>query len=128
MWTIRKDKLKKRMKYLTLEAIKRQIRMEQDFHDEDDWLEETGEAEEEAMLNLLGRSYENLIETYGKVPPTIVKSTLELVDISYQHRSPVSQQNMYLVPYTFDMRVKPYIKLADDNEQSNNKQYGCKNL
>lgn len=116
------------MKYLTLEAIKRQIRMEQDFHDEDEWLEETGEAEEEAMLNLLGRSYEDLIETYGKVPPTIVKSTLELVDISYQHRSPVSQQNMYLVPYTFDMRVKPYIKLADDNEQSNNKQYGCKNL
>ena len=117
------------MKYLTLQMIKAQCRIEPDFTDEDTWLESTGESEEETMLNLLGRSYEDLIENYGKVPAPIVQATLELVDISYQHRSPVSAQSMYLVPYTFDLRVKPYVRLADYNYgQTNNNRYGCEHL
>ena len=99
------------MKYLTLEDIKDQCRIERDFHEEDRWFCMCGEAEEDTMLNLLGRTYEDLIEEYGKVPLPVVQATLELVDISYQHRSPVNAQNMYLVPYTFDLRVKPYMKL-----------------
>ena len=117
------------MKWLTLEAIKRQCRIEPDFHDEDDWLEETGEAEEDTVLNLLNRSYENLIETYGKVPTPIVQATLELVDKSYQHRSAIGTQQIYLVPYSIDYRIKNYMRLAsDDYENSNKTQYGCKNL
>ena len=99
------------MKMLTLERIKQQCRNEQDFHEEDDWLADVGEAEEDTMLEILGRSYEDLIETYGKVPTPIVQATLELVDKSYQHRSPINSQNMYLVPYTIDYRIKPYMKL-----------------
>ena len=117
------------LKWLTLEAMKRQCRIEPDFTDEDEWLEATGEAEEETMLNILNRSYEDLIETYGKVPKPIVQATLELVDKSYQNRSAISSQQMYLVPYTIDYRIKSYIRLADDNTTtSNTKQYGCKNL
>jgi hypothetical protein len=39
-----------------------------------------------------------------------------LVDVSYQYRSPVSAQNMSIVPYTFDLLVKPYVKLTDDSK------------
>ena len=105
--------------------IKAQCRIEHDFHDEDEWLENTGESEEETMLNILGRTYEDIMEEYGKVPAPIVQATLELVDISYTHRSPVSPQNMYLVPYTFDLRVKPYVRLTS---KQTDKEYGCKNL
>lgn len=115
------------MKWLTLEKIKAQCRIEPDFHDEDEWLTDTGEAEEEAVLNMLGRTYEDLMDTYGRVPAPVMKATLMLVDLSYRYRSPVDSQNMSVVPYTFDYLIKPYIRLASRNEQNNN-QYGCKNL
>ena len=100
------------MKWLTLEKIKVQCRIEQDFTDEDEVLEMYGESAEDTVLNALGRSYEDMIETYGKVPTAVVHASLMLVDLSYQQRSPVSQQEMYLVPYTFDLLIKPYMKLT----------------
>jgi hypothetical protein len=50
------------------------------------------------------------------VPAKIIHASLMLVDLSYQQRSPISQQNLYTVPYAFDMLIKPFMKLANDNE------------
>lgn len=100
------------MKWLTLEKIKAQCRIEADFHDEDDLLEEYGESAEEVLLNYLNRTYEDVIEVYGRIPAPLVHASLMLVDTSYQCRSPVSTQSMSLVPYTFDILVKPYMRLA----------------
>ena len=36
-----------------------------------------------------------------------------LVDNSYQNRTPSSTQQLYSIPYGFDMLVKNYMKLAD---------------
>lgn len=99
------------MKYLTLERIKQQLRIEPDFILEDDFLVECGDGAEAAMLNILGRTYEDLIENYGEVPAPIVRATLKLVDHDYTHRSPSSPQNQYIIPYSFDFQVRPYIKL-----------------
>ena len=100
------------MKWLTIEKIKWQCRIEPEFTDEDELLEMYGESAEETVLNALGRSYTDLFEVYGRVPLPVVHASLMLVDVSYQHRSPVSGQNMYLVPYTFDLLLKPYMRLA----------------
>ena len=117
------------MKWLTLERIKQQCRIEQDFTEEDDLLEMYGESAEEVLLNHLNRSYEDLMQTYGRVPAPLIHASLMLVDVSYQHRSPVSPQNMSIVPYAFDILVKPYMRLADYNDnENNNNRYGCKNL
>ena len=116
------------MKWLTLEKCKKQCRIEQDFNDEDELLEMYGESAEETLLNHLNRSYEDLMEVYGRVPAPLVHASLMLVDVSYQYRSPVSSQNMSMVPYTFDILVKPYMRLADSTNELNNTQYGCKNL
>ena len=99
------------MKWLTLEGIKAQCRIEPDFHDEDDLLLEIGEGAEETVLNLCNRTYENLIETYDKVPVSLIRASKLLVDIGYQYRSPVNTQQMYAVPYTFDLLIKPYMIL-----------------
>ena len=56
------------MKWLNLEKIKAQLRIEPDFHDEDEWLEDAGESAEEAIMEVLNRSYEDLYEVYGRIP------------------------------------------------------------
>lgn len=117
------------MNWLTLEKIKAQCRIEADFTDEDSLLEMYGDTAEETVLNAMNRSYTDVIEVYGRVPAPIVQASLMLVDLSYQHRSAVSPQQMYMVPYAFDLMVKPYMRLTSpyDNGQNQN-QYGCKNL
>ena len=97
------------MKYLTLNDIKAHCRI--DIDAEDSLLELYGEAAEDTVLNYIGKTYDELIEEYTTLPKPIVQATLMLVDTSYQYRSPISAQSMSIVPYTFDLLVKPYIKL-----------------
>ena len=117
------------MKWLTLTRIKQQCRIEQTFTEEDDLLTMYGESAEEVLLEHLNRSYEDIMSVYGRIPAPLVHASLMLADVSYQHRSPVSLQNMSIVPYTFDILVKPYTRLAsNENENNNEKKYVCPNL
>lgn len=104
------------MKWLTLDWIKKHSRI--DFDIEDDLLEEYGDDAEETVLNIIGRSYEELIETYGDVPKPLFVASLMLVEVDYTHRSPGSMNNMYAVPDAFDMKVKPYMKLTSSSYES----------
>ena len=95
------------MKWLTLEQIKAQCRIEQDFHDEDELLEECGEGAEDSLLALLGRSFEDLIETYGKVPAPIRRASKLLAAGSYKDREAYSAQNLSAIPYgNIDFLIK----------------------
>ena len=97
------------LRWLTLEQIKRQIRMELDFHEEDESLLEFGETAEESVLNSLGRSYESLIESYGKVPAPVVQASKMLVTLSYENRSPTDRQNHSPIPYgNIEFLLNPY--------------------
>ena len=100
------------MKWLTLEWIKKHSRI--DFDCEDDLLELYGDDAEQTILNLIRRSFDDLIETYGEIPKPLYVAALLLVETSYTQRAPVTQQNLYTVPYAFDMKVKPYMKLTND--------------
>lgn len=110
------------MKWLTVEWIKKHSRL--DFDCEDDLLELYGEAAEEAVLNIINRSYTEIIEKWGEVPKGLYIAALMQVEASYDHRSAVSLQNLYDVP-GFSIHVKPYIKLASESYgQNNNNGYG----
>ena len=101
------------MKFLTLDNIKSQLRLdEQQAFDEHDLLELYGDAAEEMVLNTCNRTMEDIVEQYGNVPKALVQAGLMLVAQSYQHREPASPQNLYAVPYAFDMMVKPYMRLT----------------
>lgn len=100
------------MKWLTLKEIKQQCRIEPDYTDEDDVLTGYGDSAEETVLNLCQRTYDDFIENYGKIPQPIVEASLMLVTLSYEHRTPVTQYQMYAVGYAFDMKVKPYMRLV----------------
>lgn len=105
------------MKFLTLKDIKEQCRIEEDFTIEDTLLTCYGEAAEETVTQYLGRGktvddmMASMTEEYGGIPKSVVNAALMLVDTWYQHRSPDSQVNISIVPYTFDLLIKPYMKL-----------------
>lgn len=113
------------MKWLTLPQIKQHLRIEPDFTLEDDVLTAYGASAEDTVLNVLNRDYTEVIERWGEVPAPIVHASLLLVSLSYQIHEPATDRNMYMVPYAFDIMVKPYMKLANDNYgQNNNNRYG----
>ena len=102
------------MKWLSLEKIKRNSRI--DYDDEDGLLTSYGQSAEDTVLNYLNRSYQDVIEQYGDIPEPVVQASLMLVDTWYKHRSPIEQVNISTVPYTFDVLLKPYMRLASSEE------------
>ena len=101
------------MKFLTFEQIKWQLRLDDEqAKEEHDLLDMYGESAEDTVLNTLNRTLEDIIEQYGRVPKPIVHATLMLVDNAYKERSPISPQNMSVVPYAFDLMLKPYMRLT----------------
>jgi hypothetical protein len=101
------------MKFLTIDQIKAQLRLDdQQAFDEHDLLELYGDAAEEMVLNTCNRTMEDIVEQWGNVPKALVQAGLMLVAQSYLHREPVSPQNLYAVPYAFDLMLKPYMKLT----------------
>lgn len=100
------------LKWLSLDLIKAHLRIDPVNGCEDALLTFYGESAEATVLNHLNRTFEDLVQTYGEVPTPVIQGSLLMVDTSYQHRSPVSPNNMSIVPYTFDILVKPYMKLT----------------
>jgi hypothetical protein len=97
------------MKYLTLEYIKAHSHI--DYDCENELISKIGSAAETAVLDLIGQSYEDLVETYGEVPDTVMQATFMLADNLIQHRSPGEQVSISAVPYGFDFMLKKYIIL-----------------
>lgn len=97
------------MKWLDLQTIKDHLRITENY--EDSLLQTYGESAEDLVLEYINSTYDELLEEYTYVPTNIRHATLMLVDVFYKYRAPISVENMNLVPYTFDMMLKPYMKL-----------------
>ena len=105
------------MKWLTLEMIKQQVRIEPDYTEEDTLLTDIGESAEETCLEYCNRTCGDIIDQYGAVPKNIVRASLLLCTIGYEQRSGVSMQNLSIVPYgNFDLLLKPYEVLAGSKD------------
>ena len=64
------------------------------------------------MLNHIRKSCNEVVDIWGEVPKPLHVAALMLVEVDYNHRSPDSMNNIYAVPYTFYMKIKPYMKLT----------------
>lgn len=100
------------MKWLTLDLIKQNSRIEDD--DEDNLLELYGDSAEEQVLLDTRRSYEELLAIGGgeKVPASITRAALLLTDQAYIQRSTVDRIQWSTVPYAYEKLIKPYKRLA----------------
>lgn len=108
------------MKWLTLTLIKQQLRLEQDYHDEDALLELYGGSAENTILQCTNRTVDELKamnpDDTDAIPVDIMEASLMLVTVSYRYRTPIDMQNLSIVPYTFDLKIKNYVRLADRKE------------
>lgn len=98
------------MKYLTIQYIKAHSRI--DYDCEDDLLDVYGMAAEEAVLNLLNCSLDDLKQANGgNVPQGVINATFELADNLIRHRSPTEQTKIIVVPHNFDLLLKSHMVL-----------------
>ena len=104
------DKKKTGLKWLSLDAIHQHTRM--DFNCEDAELEQFGMAAEQAILDLTRRTYENFIDTYGRIPDPIFNASLLLVQSLYKNRDAEEQRDSKEIAFGFSFRVKNYMVLT----------------
>lgn len=101
------------LKWLTLNDIKDQCRIERSFTLEDRMLTLYGCAAENALLNAMRRTYDDLVEEYGGIPDDLVVAGLLLANHLYEHHGPTENVTLSAVPYSLDIYWKPYAILAD---------------
>lgn len=97
------------MKWLRLDYIKAHSRI--DFDCEDAELELLACSAEDAILNLCGRSAQDFIAEYNEIPNALYLAALQLTEHFYTNRGIVQPGNLSVIPYSFDILLKPYIKL-----------------
>ena len=97
------------MNFLTIDKIKQQLRL--DCTCEAELLEAYGNSAEETVLDIMGCTYDEAVAKYGNIPARAQQAALMLVDTWYQYRTPVADRKMSVVPYTFDILMKPLAKL-----------------
>lgn len=112
------------MRWLTLQEIKEQLRIESEDTSQDKLLTRYGATAEAFTLNYLQRT-ENELKAMNKQDPTqvpedIVSATLLLVDAYYQFRGPISVQNLYLIDYGYDALVMRFRKGTYSSDPNDN--------
>lgn len=96
------------MRFLTLDLIRAHCRIDDDC--ENELLQMYGDSAEATIFNMLDKTYEDVLDEYSEVPTPIIHAALQLVDVSYTNRSPLTPQNLFQVPYTIDALLRPYMK------------------
>ena len=98
------------LKWLSIDAIHAHCRI--DFACEDAELEQMGIAAEQAILDLTRRTYENFVDTYGRIPDPIYNATLLLVQSLYKNRDAEEQRDSKEIAFGFSFMVKNYMVLT----------------
>ena len=98
------------LKWLSIDAIHAHCRI--DFACEDAELEQMGIAAEHAILDLTRRTFDNFIDTYGRIPDPIYNATLLLVQSLYKNRDAEEQRDSKEIAFGFSFMVKNYMVLT----------------
>lgn len=112
------------MKFLKLDEIKDQCRIERDFDLENTLLTAYGGASENTLLRICNRSYSDLLENFGDddgdggkvVPADFRVAALMLAKHLYEHHGPTENVSVSMVPYAIDSLIKPFMRLTTADE------------
>ena len=97
------------MRYTNIEDLKKNARIDGD--EENEYLEECCITAEAIVLEILNRTFEDIVEKYGVVPPPVRHATLMLATYYYNNREPDKGANNALCPDNVEILLKPYMVL-----------------
>lgn len=104
------EKNDKDFMWLSMEEILEHCRI--DFAYDEEELKRDGQAAEQAILDLTRRTYNNFIDTYGRIPQPIVNASLLLTQSLYKNRDAEEQRDSKEIAFGFAFMVKNYMYLA----------------
>lgn len=101
------------MQFLTMEQIKLQLRLDEDFTDEDEILELYGTAAENATIKTLNRNlYTDTVPETDRsgmvITSDITLAMLMTVSHWYKNRTPVTPFEQSDIPLTYRFLLNPY--------------------
>lgn len=71
------------MQYLTIDEVKKQLNVDNDFHEDDEFLEMLGDSAEDIISQLTDSSLEEISAKYGELPAGLRHALRILVDFYY---------------------------------------------
>lgn len=98
------------MNYLGLEEVKRQLNIDADYHEEDEYLMSLAEVAQRAVENHLDCPLERFEDEDGQIEPPIRQAMLLEVGTLYQNRESVSFSQGYAIPHSFEYLLQPYVQ------------------
>lgn len=103
------------MKWLTIEYIKTHSRIDYDYEDAE--LEMLGKSAENTVLQVIGRTLNNIKDmSGGEVPAELFHAALMLTDLGYLQHNPVTFTNLSVVPFTLEMKIADWIRHTDGTD------------
>lgn len=105
------------MAEVSLELLKKELRMQSDFTCQDDILEVDLEAAESAIVAWCNRSVDELKGLgSGAFPAPLLKAELALAKHMFTHDMVADERSLTATPFGISTLIKPYVKLVQDEK------------
>ena len=82
------------MQYLDINEIKKQLNVDADLHEDDEFLELLGESAEDMVAQLLDCSLDELVAQNGNLPASVRHALRMLVDYMYSQNRGSSNESI----------------------------------
>lgn len=95
------------MKYLTLEDIKKQLNIDTEFTEDDNYLTSLGDVAESIVSRHIDYDLDKLLED-NVLPSPIYQACLLMVGNLYANRESISFTSPYKMPFSFEYLLATY--------------------
>ena len=96
--------------YIDLQAIKSHLNLDQDFCEDDEYLQHLSEAAVIAVENHIDRPLADVATCDDELPESIKHAVLLIVAHWYLNRESVSFSQPHVVPHSYEYLLNQYIK------------------
>jgi len=101
------------MNYLTLEELKKHLNVDEDFTDDDMYIESLGDVAEAIVAKHIDNDLANVVAfNQGELPMPIKHAMMLLVGNYYMNRESVAFATSSNIPYSFEYLLDPYVKYS----------------
>ena len=107
------------MEYLNLDLIKKHLNIDEDFHDDDDYLKILGDVAEQVTERHIDDSFGLImLKNHGKFPPTLMQAMLLLVGNYYNNRESVAFTGVSELPQSYLYLLSLYQNYGNEGLES----------